>query len=214
MEKSEKIQLKYVRLYETAKYCMLVIDSVYGKLENNISDLNKNTDEKAQKVSELYIDIYSLIDFYHRFDQIIDALPLITNKRHELKQLHSVLENVKNCRNYFQHIRQHLCKDEIIDYPILGSFSWINENKNYIIIPTQTTDKHGTAGIAYDTIKMKYVCEYKFSIGSYEIKLDIIYSEVKKFWNWLESVSVIEPKEIKKYEWGVPNIICTFFSDS
>jgi hypothetical protein len=209
-------QVKFVRLYDIAKKCLILIDHVYEKI-NKTTELLENsngsmTDE--YQTCELYLDIFSFIDFSHRFLQIIDSMPLLSKKRKEVRKLNSTTSSIKDCRNYLQHLRGELNNEEIIEYPILGSISWIRNKRNYILLPTQATEKHSSAGITYDTHNHIYVCNYQFTVGNHELKIDKIYEELKEFWNWFETVTHIEPKGIKVYRWGKPNIIITYFDKS
>ena len=113
---------------------------------------NDNEVEIMDITCNLYIDIFSQIEMLPRFLQIINAMPFLPHKNSEITKLKHTFDNVKDCRNYLQHIREHLSKEDIINYPILGSVSWINENKNYTIIPTQFTENHNSRGIAFDSI--------------------------------------------------------------
>lgn len=210
-DKEKKIQIKFIRFYETAKKCLILIDKVYSRIEENILGLESDKNDKESMTCELYIDLFTFIDFAHRFLQIIDSIPLLSKKKYEVRELNKTLDVVKRCRNYLQHMKEHLAKEEVIDYPILGSFSWISDDRNYIILPTQFTQNNKNAGIAYDTYENVYVCKYQFSIGGFELKIDNIYSEIKEFWDWFDKMARIKPEELKNYSWGNPNIIYSMF---
>ena len=209
-------QVKFVRLYDIAKRCLILIDHVYDKINNSTKILEnpKNPTDDEYQTFELYLDIFNFIDFSHRFLQIIDSMPLLSKKHAEAKKLNNTASVIKDCRNYLQHLRREISKEEIIDFPILGSFSWISNSRNYILLPTQATETHSTVGIVYDTHNHIYVCKYQFTVGNNELKIDNIYKELKEFWGWLETITHIDPKEIKEYKWGKPNIIITYFDKS
>lgn len=209
-------QEKFVTLYDTAKKCLLILDHLYGDFEKNIllaTDPPKVGDD-ASIVSKIYIASLGLVDYFHRFHEIVCAMPLLRKDLPELKKLGDALIPVQNCRNYLQHMHNDLMSNNAINYPILGAISWIHEGRNYILFSNQATENHGAPGIVYDSFSQNYICKYQLTVGGHEIHLDVVYSQVKSFWAWLEKVAVINPPEIKDYTWGKPIIIYAEFTNT
>lgn len=206
-------QEKFVILYDTAKKCVLILDNLYADFENGTFQLRDaaKVENDPSVVTKIYISALGLIDYFHRFHEIISAMTLIRKDRPELKKLKNALEPVKDCRNYLQHMRGDLMKNDPIKYPILGAISWIHEGRNYTLFPNQPMQGVSLPGIAYDTFAGKYVCKYLLIVGGHEIQIDTVYTEVKAFWEWLEKAVVIEPPQIKDYAWGKPMIIYSEF---
>jgi hypothetical protein len=204
---------KFVILYDTAKKCLLILDQLYANLKNGTLQAEgaAKVETDASLVTEIYISALGLIDYFHRFHEIISAMTLIRKDRPELKKLKNVLEPVKACRNYLQHMRGDLMKNDPIKYPILGAISWVREGRNYTLFSNQPTQGVSLRGIVYDTFAGRYVCKYLVIVGGHEIRIDIIYTEVKVFWEWLEKAVVIEPSHIKNYAWGNPMIVYSEF---
>ncbi|MCD4812964.1 hypothetical protein K8S19_04665 [bacterium] len=101
-----------------------------------------------------------------------------------------------------------------ISYPILGTIAWIHEGHNYCLFSNQPTVSCGAPGIVYDRLDQKYICKYQITVGEHEIKLDVVYDQVKLFWEWLVNISEINPPQIKEYTWGKPTIICAQLIES
>lgn len=206
-------QEKFVVLYDTAKKCLLILDHLYTDFENGI---HQATDEDIVNddfsiVTKIYISALGLIDYFHRFNEIVSAMTLIRKDQPELKTLTKAIAPVKECRNYLQHMRSDLMKNEPIEYPILGAITWIHEGRNYILFSNQPTQDFGLPGIVYDTSTENYLCKYQLVVGGHEIRIDTVYSEVKSFWAWIEKSVVIEPSHIKDYTWGKPTIVYSEF---
>lgn len=206
-------QEKFVILYDTAKKCLLILDHLYADFEKGtlLATDPAKVETDSSVVTGIYISALGLIDYFHRFHEIISAMTLIRKDQAELKKLKNTLEPVKHCRNYLQHMRGDLMKNDPIQYPILGAISWIHEGRNYTLFSNQPTHGVSLPGIAYDTFAGKYVHKYLLIVGGYEIQLDTVYIEVKVFWAWLEKAIAIEPQQIKDYAWGKPMIICSEF---
>jgi hypothetical protein len=204
-------QEKFVVLYDTAKKCLLILDHLYANLENGTNQAMDATKIKQDLsiVTSIYISALGLIDYFHRFHEVVAAMTLIRKDRPELKQLGKTIEPVKECRNYLQHMRGDLMKNDSIDYPILGAISWIHEGRNYTIFSNQATQSMSVPGIAYDRFAANYICKYQLIVGGHEIRIDSVYSEIKLFWAWLEKIVVIQPSHVKDYTWGNPTIICS-----
>ena len=83
--------------------------------------------------------------------------------------------------------------------------------RNYTLLSNQPTQNFSSPGIVYDTLENKYLYKYQLVIGGHEIRLDIVYNEIKSFWSWLEKYTVIEPSYIKDYIWGSPMIMYSEF---
>ncbi|PIR19431.1 MAG: hypothetical protein COV48_02040 [Elusimicrobia bacterium CG11_big_fil_rev_8_21_14_0_20_64_6] len=148
-----------------------------------------------------------MIDYLHRFHEIVTAMPLLTKDMSEVKDFGAALKSVHACRNYLQHMGGRLKSDSKINYPILGAFSWIHENRNYMLFLNQKSTLFSAPGIAYDRATDTYVCKYQLVVGGTEVQLDTAFHEVKKFWAWLDKSCEITPPEIKSYSWGKPNIV-------
>lgn len=200
---------KFVTLYDTAKNCLLILDHLYRNFESNLSLLTDESKVKTESiiVIEIYIAALGLIDYFHRFNEIVSAMPLIRNDQVELKRLGKSLAPVKKCRNYLQHMRGALMANDTITYPVLGAISWIAENRNYLLFSNQATPSFSFPSIAYDRFEKKYICKYMLLVGGHEIQIDTVFFEIKLFWEWLENVSAIKPSQIKDYVWGKPTII-------
>ena len=206
-------QEKFVTLYDTAKKCLLILDHLYTDLENGTSLANDaaKVETDSSIVIKIYIAALGLIDYFHRFHEIVSAMPLIRKDMPELKKLGEALSPVTECRNYLQHMRGDLMTNDPIGYPILGAISWIHEGRNHILFSNQATPSCSAPAIAYDQSEEKYICKYLLTVGGHEIQIDTVYTEVKSFWRWIEKVAVIEPSQIKDYTWGKPTIIYSEF---
>ncbi len=207
------VQEKFVVLYDTAKKCLLILDHLFTDLENgtNVARDAEKIKNDSSIVIMLYITALGIIDYFHRFHEVISAMTLIRKDQPELKKLTKVMAPVKECRNYLQHMRGDLMKNESIDYPILGALSWIYEGRNYVLYSNQATRSFSMPGIAFDRLAGNFVCKYQLVVGGHEIKLDVVYREAKSFWAWIETSVVIEPAHVKHYAWGNPGIMYSEF---
>ena len=206
---NRKPQEKFVTLYDTAKKCLLILDHLYSDFENGtmlaIDEANPGNNSAIS--IKLYISALGLVDYFHRFHEIVSAMPLIRQDQQELKNLKKALEPVRECRNYLQHMRGDLMKNDPITYPILGAISWVSNGQCYVLFSNQATQIIKTYNIPYNEVSGEYICKYLLVIGGHEIQIDTTYAAVMSFWTWLDNVSVIKPPEIKDYSWGEPTIV-------
>ena len=72
-------QEKFVTLFDTAKKCLLILDRLFADLEQGaiLASDSKNVQDREHIVIGLYISVLGLIDYFHRFYQIILAMPLL-----------------------------------------------------------------------------------------------------------------------------------------
>lgn len=207
-------QEKFVTLYDTAKKCLLIVDRLYEQIEKTTIlavEPTKIESTNSSVVIDIYIAALGLVDYLHRFHQVVHAMPLLRNDLPELRRLNESFVAVQNCRNYLQHMRGDLMANDPLTYPILGAISWIHEDRNYILFSSQPTASCGAPGIVYDRFDEKYICKYQVVVGGHEVRLDTVYAAAKEFWAWLEKAVLIEPPHIKDYLWGKPAIINSAF---
>lgn len=209
---NQNMHEKFIVLYDTAKKCLLILDHLYadfqdGTLQATNAEL---VGENPAIVTKIYISALGLIDYFHRFHQIVSALTPIRKDRPELKALINAIGPVTQCRNYLQHMRGDLLKGDPIN-PILGAISWIHEDRNYVLLSNQPTQNFSSPGIVYDSLEGSYLCKYQLAMGGHEIRIDTVYNEVKSFWEWLNKSFRIEPPSIKEYSWGKPMIMYSEF---
>jgi len=208
-------QEKFVTLYDTAKKCLLIVDRLYEQIEKTTLlavEPAKIEAADSSVVTDIYIAALGLVDYLHRFHQVVRAMPLLRNDLPELRRLNGAFVAVQNCRNYLQHMRGDLMANDPITYPILGAISWIYEDRNYTLFSNQPTPSCSAPGIAYDLFAERYICKYQVLVGGHEVRLDIVYAAAKEFWVWLEKAVVIQPPHIKDYAWGKPAIINSAFT--
>jgi len=79
---------KFATLYDTAKKCLLILDELYSEPQLRLSKITEPDDAKAKSALavRIYIDAFSIIDFSHRFMQIVDAMSLLSKKGHGSKK--------------------------------------------------------------------------------------------------------------------------------
>ncbi len=213
METKRTPQEKFVTLYDTAKKCLLILDHLYRKIEEGsaVAEDGTRVEQDSGIVIELYISVLSFVDYLHRFHEIVSAMPLLRKDAPELKRLSQFFVRVEEIRNYLQHMRGDLMANGPLKFPILGGISWIRGTKNYMLLSNQPIQTYDAPGIAFDRLEKRYVCRYQLCIGGHELQLDTAFEEAKKFWKWLEGISVIQPLQIKEFTWGKPLIVHSEF---
>ncbi|MCP4161197.1 MAG: hypothetical protein GY760_14075 [Deltaproteobacteria bacterium] len=205
-ERKKRAEIKFAYLYDASKRVLLIIDSLYSDFEKALILLIKNQEEKEEVIINIYSLAFSLIDNFHRFHQLIQSTTLLSKKLPEVIRLDEIIEPVKNCRNYLQHMRGDLANIEDINFPIFGVISWIDGNHQHVLFPNQEIG-YAAPSITIDTLELKYLNKYLISVGGKDVPIDRIYHELKVFWNWLEKISKFEKESFKEYKWGKPQIL-------
>jgi len=209
METKRSPQEKFVTLYDTAKKCLLILDRLYRKIEEGCLAAEDATkvEQDSGIVIELYISVLGLVDYLHRFHEIVSAMPLLRKDGPELKRLDQHFARVEEVRNYVQHMRGDLMANGPLKFPVLGAITWVRGRRNYFLLSDQPNQMHETPGIAFDRHEERFICRYQISVGGHELKLDTAYEEAKIFWNWLEESTAIQPAQMKEFSWGKPMIL-------
>ena len=112
MEEPRTPGQKFAVLFDTAKRCLIVLNSIFAELQQSLQSISESDDGSKQKplAIKIYTGIFAFIDFSDRFLDIVDAMPLLSKRRLEVRTLYKEAAALGECRNYMQHIRNHLSK--------------------------------------------------------------------------------------------------------
>jgi hypothetical protein len=178
---------KYSLLFEAARRSLYAADTIYKRLAIELSCLEPRIDAGLELGADglpPLITATAFIDFVHRFGSIVDALPRVSKKSGEVKSLRTALMHVEFARNHLQHMRGDLSSNEPIDYPILGSLSWIGQSRCYAICAAQATPAD-YATIAYDTVEKRWATICQYQVKRVEIDLPAVLRQSHLTYAWL-----------------------------
>ncbi|TXI50827.1 MAG: hypothetical protein E6Q50_02375 [Lysobacter sp.] len=195
---------KYTLLFEAARRSLYACDLAYKRLLIELSSLEPRIDaniELGQEGIPPLLTAAGFVDFAHRFGSIVDSLPLVNKKSEEIKTLRASLKNVEFARNHLQHMRGDLCSNEPIDYPILGSLSWIGGESCYALCPTQATPVDYVS-IAYDNVERRWATTCQYQVKRIEIDIPKVLRQAHLTYAWLVKQTTFADPNEKQLSWG------------
>ncbi|TAL69988.1 MAG: hypothetical protein EPN82_05060 [Bacteroidetes bacterium] len=186
----DKIDTKKSKCLEGIIFSYEMVKNINSKLYTLCCGIN----EDKTKIYEALMLCWSFIDSVHRIREILQAFPQLNQKD---RKLISFLEGTKiteTYRNYIQHLRLELNKNEFVDFPVWGSLSWVDKNNNgkcYKVIIGTNINNVKFSSCAFDRFERKYVSNVSLSMNNLSYNFDIIFNYLKDYYvhfiKWLES---------------------------
>lgn len=204
---------KFLLLFEALKRSLLASEMLYGRLKSELGSLESDMDEGKQiseRAATPLLSAVAFVDFAHRFGSLADSLPLINKRKPQIKQLRSALISTESARNHLQHMRGDLSSNDPIEYPLLGSLSWIKGHRCFLISFGQATEMNNLFSIAFDATKMQWTTTYQYQVKDTTISLDAVMQEMRAFYAWLTSAVTFADPELAELKWG--NTLAVAFS--
>ncbi|MEQ1767391.1 MAG: hypothetical protein ABL859_08185 [Methylotenera sp.] len=195
---------KYALLFEAARRSLYACDLAYKRLLIDLSSLEPRIDaetELGQDGIPPLLTAAGFIDFAHRFGSIVDALPLVNKKSAEIKALRASLKSVEFARNHLQHMRGDLSSNESIDYPILGSLSWIGGESCYALCPAQATPTDYVS-IAYNNVDKRWATTCQYQVKRIEIDIPAVLRQAHLTYAWLVKQTTFTDPNEGQLSWG------------
>jgi hypothetical protein len=115
--------------YEGAKRSVLAAEVLLKRLEKELTELEPVFHEPniADRFGPVLITAMGIVDFAHRFGQLMEGMPLLKKslKGASVQKLQQALVPVNEIRNHLQHLRTELAAGPEINYPLMGSVTWV-----------------------------------------------------------------------------------------
>jgi len=197
-------QEKYSLLFEAAKRSLfagrIIADRLTQELMALQQDIHSNTDIGERAIPPL-ITAAAFVDFCHRFGSVVDAMPLVNKKSAAIRALREALKNVEIARNHLQHMRNDLSSNEPIDYPILGSVSWVDDGCCYSICASQPAAAEYFS-IAYNTQANEWETTCQYTVKRISIDVPDTLKQMNRTYDWLVSISTFSDPSVAELRWG------------
>lgn len=200
---------KYTLLFETAKRSLYACDKIASRLDAELAALQEDIDHSidiGERAITPLITAAAFVDFSHRFGSVVDAMPLVNKKSISVRALRKSLQNVEIARNHLQHIRRDLSSHEQIDYPILGSLSWVSCDCCYTICASQPGPAEYFS-IAFDTQSGAWSTACQYTVKRISIDIAIVLRQMHDTYDWLISISEFSDPSISELRWGQTSAI-------
>jgi len=212
----QSVHPRFLLIFESMKNSLVILNSSFAVIKRDTNKMAEMIDSGMDITANaitLYIYVVSFIDFSFRYRQLLDSLPHLNKKEQEIKKFFSEFSSLKDIRNYLQHIRGDLVGNDVVDYPILGSVTWIYNGSLYSTTLNQKCNKFSTYGIPFDLKEGCYVHEIEYGVKNMVVSIDMlhkrcneIYDTVKMKYNFsdpLFSAKIIDHAYSVKVEIGL-----------
>ena len=202
-------QTKFLQIFEAAKKSLIITDYLYRNLFSDLEEIESLVDTSKQvDVQSIppFVKITSIIDFAHRYQSLLDAMPMINKRSPQLKRLRQKLENVEKVRHHLQHMRSDLSNALEKQYAILGSLSWSQNTKSYTLFLSQANDRNAHS-LVYDTKNGTWTTCCAYTINNITVDIDEVVKEMHTAYKWLLSKVHFEPPEFAELNWGRANAL-------
>jgi hypothetical protein len=193
--------------YESAKRSVLAAEVLMHRLGAELAELEPfipQVANVADRFGPALITAMGIVDFAHRFGQLMDGMPFVRDsmRRSQLQKLREALVPVSEARNHLQHLREELAVGSSIDYPLMGSITWIQGDECHAVgLLTQGFDVT-LPSMAFDAFGNGYVARYQYTVASRSILLDPLVATMRESFDWLASIFRFSDPGYDKVGWG------------
>jgi hypothetical protein len=193
--------------YESAKRSVLAAEVLLRRLEAELAELEpifSDGENLSDRFGPVLISAMGIVDFAHRFGQLMDGMPLIKApmRSSHLKNLKEALEPVTDTRNHLQHLREELAAGSSIDYPVMGSMTGIRGQQCYTVALLTQGFEVTVPSMVFGSLGIGYVARYQYTVASRGILLDRLVSTMRESFDWLASVISFSDPDYDKFGWG------------
>lgn len=169
------------KFFEAMHYSDFVLRQNYDELNSLIEHLEK---ENGSAIVRAQMICWTIIDTIHRIREVAQNIPGLSRRNEHLKKLVQETAIVEKFRNYVQHLRNELSKKEMNNFPVWGSFSWIDHNDprvSHTAISGGWDGKTSFPSSVYDTVEKRWVSRTSLSIADLSCNIDPIYERTMSF---------------------------------
>jgi len=203
-------QEKFVLILEAVKRSLLsaeiLLRNVYAELDGIAQDVDAKRPIDDRAAAPL-ISCLGFIDFAFRFKSLMDALPLVSAKHPQMIRLMSALASVESARHHLQHLRGELSTNDAIEYPILGSISWVTNNAVYSMCLGTPIGTARFASISYDRENRQWTAAHLYAVRDAVVDTDMVIEEMRKAFNWLASAIFPPEPSLQELKWGATIVL-------
>ena len=168
----ELADARFLRLFEAVKRTLGGIEILYTRMQSDIASLEPLIDKNENlgvRALPIHVTAMGLVDFLHRFGQLLDAMPTVNQGHEALQELKMVLSQVKDARHYLQHMRR-----EVMDLsnrrPILGAVCWARGNCSTSLVMSETNEVSHSS-IPLDTVNRRWATSHGYVVGDHLVDL-------------------------------------------
>lgn len=187
-------------------YSLAILNTQYNDLS---SILAKLTPSDSDQIIRALAVSWSIVDSIHRIREVAQNIPGLSGQTPQLKSFINDTNIVEDFRGYIQHLRNELAKIDLDNFPVWGSFSWIDKDNQEICHTALTGTVIGNIGVnscAYDLHERKWVSKAVLAIKGRVFNIDPCYESAKQFCgfvlDWIKKVKTGQINEKK----GIPVI--------
>jgi hypothetical protein len=163
---------RLLRFLEALFFSSAILNKQYLQISSIQKNLHPNDGEKLLEAIAL---IWGIVDTIHRIRELTEALPGIKGNDPATKNFIATTEITEQFRHYIQHLRGELSRKDIHDFPVWGSFSWVNplnDKQCYLAITGIMTDGIKYNACVYDRWEDRWVSKTALSIKELSFNTD------------------------------------------
>jgi hypothetical protein len=127
---------------------------------------------------------WSIVDSVHRVRELAEAMPGLKASDKERRDFLAATAIAEGFRHYIQHLRGELSKPEIDNFPVWGTFSWVDpkdDKQCYSALTGTIVGKISIQSCVFDSWEKRWVSKVTISIRGQSFNIDPIYAATIRF---------------------------------
>jgi hypothetical protein len=169
----------------------------YNQLYQQYSSLSYEPKKLKRQIIPVLSSVWAVLDHVYKIREIARAIPGLSHQDKQRKEYLRKTEGVEILRHYNQHLQNRLAKNEIDNFPVFGSISWVDQidPKFYYIAyygNYRTAKNYGNMGLyggAFNVESRKWHSRICLAIEGARFDIDPLYMDtngfVERILNWI-----------------------------
>jgi hypothetical protein len=122
---------------------------------------------------------WSIVDSVHRVRELAEALPGFKGNDQERRDFLAATSIAEDFRHYIQHLRGELSKPTIDNFPVWGSFNWVDpkdDKQCHLAVMGTLVGNISLQSCIFDRLENRWVSKIALSIKGQSFNVDPIYA--------------------------------------
>jgi hypothetical protein len=159
---------------------------ILTRFEQALAEASQN----IENVIEVFNYCWALVDQLERYRKIASGIPKLNQRGAEFRALEAALLPLKNIRNQFQHINNHIRNTN--SGPLLGSVCWINGTEQFIASLPDIGEPRSIPSLYLDTQTGAFAQQFCYIYNDEYYDLGAALGGMRKFQKYIDMACQIE----------------------
>jgi len=174
------------RILDAVNFSELSLVTQHALLEQAIASISE---DEPESIVRAMMTAWAIVDCVHRVRELAEGTPGLGKSCAERSRFLDATKVCHDFRNYIQHLRQELLKPDLDEFPVWGSFSWVDPSDQSTCCTVLTGTRVGKVSVqscVYDRLERRWVSRTTLCLGRASLNIDPVVEETKAFCHFIQ----------------------------